>query len=125
MNTTRTAIAKALDLSVVDTITDTSYQLDPFEYEPPTLTALQAWPVWISSTWMNRCVIQESWAVLVLLPSGETATWTDAAESLIGPVREALENVGHVSLVEPVTVSPSDSGAGIPALRFTLTNPGS
>jgi hypothetical protein len=115
--TTRDDIQKALE-GVTDPV------LDARPFMPNTVTAWNAWPVWMSSTFAGRCVEIRLWQVLVILPPGDTEAWTTAAEDAIWPIREALETVGSVTLVEPIQVFVGDAATGTPALRFTISTPG-
>lgn len=102
-------------------VTYADHPLDAHEVEPRTLSALQAWPVWVNTRWLTACTWSVEWAVVVMLPAADTDAWTEAAEDLIQPVRDALEAVGHVDLAEAMTVQANDIGQNVPALRFTLT----
>lgn len=119
----REAIAGTLAGLSVEGITPPG-GLDGQATQPTTLATWQTWPVWIGTTWATACALDHEWHVLVTLPAGDARTWNPAADALLAPVRDALEaRLGHITRVEPVTVTAGDASTSMPALRFYLTTP--
>lgn len=89
-------------------------------YPPDVPTAGDAWPQWVQATFPGDCIQEDSYDVLVLLPVGAVRDAIDAAEALVGPVRDALTEVGYVQSVEPGRVALVDTGEAVPCLRYRL-----
>lgn len=115
----RNAIADALDGLALD-VPEGRVTLAGFANMPDVFDAFAAWPVWVSSSWRSACEIDETWQVLVTLPSGDAAVWSDLAEPILTPVRDALLRVGAVTRAEPVNLMLGDPSSAIPALAYTL-----
>ena len=94
----------------------------PSPTPPPTPVAGAAWPVWTAYTWLNDCLRETTWYVYVVVPSGNLATRSQAADALAEPLGEALYDLGTLGPIEPVSLPPAEgTGQGMPALRATLT----
>lgn len=89
--------------------------------QPSVVTTWSAWPVWSSTSWINRCVRQTRWFVFVVLPSADQSSTIEAGDPLIEDVGDAMTAIQlTVDLVEPVRLVLEPGQAGVPALRFTL-----
>ena len=117
MTRTRADIAAALN--GVDGLTGV-------EVVPSTITAGLAWPVWVSTRFLNMRPDgprETRWRAFAALPAGSSATSVDASDPLIEAVGNALSAIGlRIDLIEPVRSEATEGGAAIPLLRFTLTD---
>ena len=122
MSTIRDDIAAALSSVEVawdnDLVPITGF---PAEVEPASWQAWVGWPAWRDTRWLNACVAEDRWYVLVVVPSGDALTFSAAMEAVKDPVRDALLKVGHVELAEASALVASDNTATVPAVRYSLT----
>lgn len=116
--TTRADIAEAVSITL--TVDGQTVTIDGLSVQPATFAVWQAWPVWQSSVWLSRCVQQRTWQLLLVLPAGDLATWVDASDDILSAVRDALEDVGHVTRCEPVQLMAGDASQNMPGLAFSL-----
>jgi hypothetical protein len=120
MTTTADDLAAAVSVPVLG-LDGGEVVIDGQRSQPGTFAAWQSWPTWQSAEWMSRCVIVTTWQVLLVLPAGDPAAWGDASQSVLNPVRDGLETVGHVIRAEPVTLASGQlESQTIPALQFTV-----
>lgn len=78
------------------------------------------WPTWLSTSWINDWVRERAWHVFVVMPGTGDVTTLDYADPLVEAVGVALWELGHVDIVEPVSLTAGASGDVVPALRFRL-----
>lgn len=116
---TRENIADALSTVIVDYDSDI-HQLDGQPVRPPALALWQAFPDWQSASWLTRCAVERTWAVYVILPAADPASWAEATDDAINSVREVLITLGSVTRVEPIALVSAEQGVTMPALNFTL-----
>ena len=116
---TREQIASALS-SVVVTYDGAAQQLDGQPVRPASLALWQAFPDWQSAAWLSRCVVERTWAVYVILPAADPASWAEATDDALAAVRDALITLGSVTRVEPIALVSAEQGVTMPALNFTL-----
>jgi hypothetical protein len=116
--TTRHDIAAAVSISL--TVDGQAITIDGLPVQPATFAVWQAWPVWQSSVWLSRAAQVRTWQVLLVLPAGDIATWVDATDDILAAIRDALEDVGHVTRVEPVQLMAGDASQTMPGLAFSL-----
>lgn len=88
---------------------------------PDVIQPGMAWPVWRSSTPITGTDYEVTYDVFLTLPAGSPGASIAEADDSWQPVAFALLHVGAVSLIEPVTMATDPAGAGLPAIRFTLT----
>lgn len=80
-----------------------------------------AWPVWRSSVWKNRCLTEATWDVLVALPDLGSDVTTAEADPLALAVAEALMAAGcRVIQVEPARTAVTENSPGTPVLRYQI-----
>lgn len=112
--TTRQEIAAVLDS--VEGVT-------AYSSSPPTISPYCAWPNWISITWVNDYVHEHIWQVFLTLPGSGDETTINESDPMIIPVGEALWNLGHVDIAEPVLITTGTPGDTMPVLRYRLVTP--
>lgn len=119
---TRDDVVAALDGLTVELAPDRPGPavITAYPHVPDHVSAYTAWPVWVSATFRTACVADESWHVLVTLTAGDADAWSDDADRLLWPVRDALLKVGGIAVAEPVRLPIGDASQAVPALRFTL-----
>jgi hypothetical protein len=80
-----------------------------------------AWPVWRSSAWLNRCLIEATWDVLVALPDYGPDVTVAEGDPLTALVGEALMEAGcEVVSVEPARTAVTEQSPGTPVLRYQV-----
>lgn len=93
---------------------------------PETIAPGAAWPVWVSTRYLNMRTDgprETKWRAFVALPNASSATPIEAADPLIEAVGNALSSIGlRIDLIEPVRSEASPEGASIPLLRYSLTD---
>jgi hypothetical protein len=96
--------------------------LTAYSVAPDQATAGAAWPRWIQSTYDGRlCTLaNDSFDVLVTLPAGYLESTVDEGDSLRDVVALALNRIGRIQYVEPVSIAFSDRQT-MPGLRLRLT----
>ena len=117
--TARGDVVTVLDGLQVVLDSGSSVSVTAYESLPDQIQPYTAWTVWVSTTWLSRCVDESTWQVLLALAGGTSDAWL-IADQIIGPVRDALSKVGGVMRCEPVLIPSGDGGAAVPALAFTL-----
>jgi hypothetical protein len=80
-----------------------------------------AWPVWRSSVWLNRCLTETTWDVLVALPDAGADVTAAEGDPLVPLVGEALMAAGcQVVQVEPARTAVTENSPGTPVLRYQV-----
>lgn len=80
-----------------------------------------AWPVWRSSIWKNRYLIETTWDVLVALPDAGADVTVAEGDPLVAVIGEALAHANlQLVLVEPARTGTSEVSPGSPVLRFQV-----
>lgn len=111
MTVTRQDLADALD----------SVGVEGHALPPDVAAAGAGWPVWKSSTYLAQG-LETSWDVFVVLPGGPSSAAIVEADPLVLAVADALNGLGAVQLIEPVSLTSDAQGtAQVPALRLSLT----
>lgn len=119
MEVTREEIAAALDGLPV-TWSGEDHNLSGTPSQPAALAVWQAWPDWQSAAWLTGCIIERTWNVFVILPSGDAYSWTTATDAVLNTVRNALIVLGRVSRAEPIALVAANQALTMPAISFTL-----
>jgi hypothetical protein len=112
-------IAEALSRVVIDYDGQT-HQVDGHRTRPAVLALWQGFPDWQYATWLTRCVTERTWAVYVIMPGADPASWAEASDAALDAVRTELVQIGSVTRVEPIALVAADQGVTLPALNFTL-----
>lgn len=97
------------------------YQVDGQPVRPAALALWQGFPDWQAATWVGRCVIERTWAVYLILPAADPASFAEATDNALDAIRDELIKLGQVSRAEPIALVSADQGVTMPALNFTLT----
>jgi hypothetical protein len=116
----RADIAAAVTMTV--DVAGTPTDVVGYPTQPATPVAYDAWPIWISSRWVNGCVIDNEWRVVVVLPAGAAEAWTAAGDAVNAQVGTALfdKGIGMVDRSEPVQLLLAEN-APVPMVQFTFT----
>ena len=94
--------------------------LDMKAQQPDTLTPGAAWPMWVRTTWLTDCAREETWQVIVVLPSGSPESTADAADGLLQPIFAALSAAGaYIDEAAPTSMLTQEGGSPVPLLRVT------
>lgn len=112
-----------MDASVRQKIADALATVDdiaPSTLPPETVHPYLAWPVWISTGFINKCITEDSVVVYVVLPGGDIAATVEQGDTLTVPVAEALNGIAQVTRVSPVRIAGSAGGNEFDALRFEI-----
>jgi len=96
--------------------------LTAYPVAPDQATAGAAWPRWIQSTYDGQlCTLaRDQFDVLVTLPAGYLESTVDEGDSLRDVVALALNRVGRINYVEPVSIAFADRQT-MPGLRVRIT----
>lgn len=94
--------------------------LAPTPGPPAPIVAGSAWPGWVSTSFINACVMDTRWYVFVALPAGMTLATIDAGDELVQDIATVLWPLGKVSVVEPWQWQVEAGQQAMTVLRFTL-----
>jgi hypothetical protein len=95
--------------------------LDPKPYRPGVITPMAAWPEWSGAMPLTDCTFDETFDVLVVLPSGAPAKTASTRRSLIAAVSNALSGAGaYITGSGPVVITLDQGSAGPPGLRVSI-----
>jgi len=90
---------------------------------PAVIAAGAAWPVWVSSRWVNSCARDTRWFVFVALSNAAGDVTVEAGDPLIEQVGMALEAIGLGGItVEPWQWATEPGGQTVPVLRVTAVD---
>ena len=90
---------------------------------PQTIVAGSAWPVWVSTRWLNNCARETRWYVFVALTGADGHASVDEGDPLVEQVGQALTALGLGGItVEPWQWAVEPGGQAVPALRFTAVD---
>lgn len=88
---------------------------------PATITDGSAWPVWVSTRWVNAAGQREtSWWVFVALTAGDRDASIAEGDPLVEQLMAALWAIGlKPEQIEPMQWAVEPGGQAVPVLRVT------
>ena len=116
---TRDDLAAAVTLTA--TIDGRDVTIAGHPVQPDTIGPFDAWPVWASTSWVNACVRQHTFNVVVALPASDPGTFVPAADDVVEAVGTALYAKGFwPGISTPVQVLVANEGP-MPAVQIQVT----